>query len=40
MNVSEEKSFEFAVKVIETAKDIRSAHKEYDLTGQFVRSGT
>ena len=40
MNVSEEKSFEFAVRVIETAKEIRSAHKEYDLTSQFVRSGT
>ena len=40
MNVVEEKSFAFAVKVIEAAKEMRSAHKEYDLTGQFVRSGT
>ena len=40
MNVAEEKSFSFAVKVIETAKEIRKAHKEYDLTSQFVRSGT
>ena len=40
MNVSEEKSFEFAVKVIETAKEMRSKHNEYELTSQFVRSGT
>ena len=40
MNVSEEKSFEFAVKVIEAAKEVRSIYKEYDLTSQFVRSGT
>ena len=40
MNVVEEKSFEFAVKVIETAKAMRRVHKEYELTSQFVRSGT
>ena len=40
MNVAEEKSFDFAVKVIETVKEMRKTHKEYDLTGQFVRSGT
>ena len=40
MNVAEDKSFDFAVEVIETAKEIRSVHREYDLTSQFVRSGT
>ena len=40
MSVSEEKSFAFAVRVVETAKEIRTRHKEYDLTSQFVRSGT
>ena len=40
MSVSEEKSFAFAVKVVETTKEIRTRHKEYDITSQFVRSGT
>ena len=40
MNVIETKSFEFAVEVIEAAKEVRKTHKEYDLTSQFVRSGT
>ena len=40
MSLIEEKSFAFAVRVIETAKEMRSTHKEYDLTSQFVRSGT
>ena len=40
MSVSEEKSFAFAVKVVEAAKGVRAKHKEYDITGQFVRSGT
>ena len=40
MNVVEKKSFEFAVEVIQAAKEMRKTHKEYDLTGQFVRSGT
>ena len=39
-NVIEEKSFQFAVDAVKTAKKVRSEHKEYDLTGQFVRSGT
>ena len=38
--VTEEKSFVFAVDVVKTAKALRSEYKEYDLTGQFVRSGT
>ena len=37
---SEEKSFAFAVDVVNTAKMIRATHREYDLTSQFVRSGT
>ena len=40
MNVIEEKSFNFAIKVIKIAKELRSEHREYDLTSQFVRSGT
>ena len=40
MSVSEEKSFAFAVKVVEAVKEIRSKHREYDLTSQLVRSGT
>ena len=40
MNIIEQKSFDFAVKVIETVKEIRATHKEYDLTSQFLRSGT
>ena len=39
-NVIEEKSFDFAINVINIAKEIRTKHKEYDLTSQFVRSGT
>ena len=38
--ITEEKSFQFAVEVVKAAKEIRSKHKEYDLTSQFVRSGT
>ena len=40
MSVAEEKSFMFAVKVVEAAKEIRAKHKEYDVTSQFMRSGT
>ena len=40
MGMVEEKSFQFAVDVVKAAKKVRSEHKEYDLTGQFVRSGT
>ena len=40
MSVTEEKSFQFAVEVVNAAKRVRSEHKEYGLTGQFVRSGT
>ena len=40
MSVSEEKSFAFAIKVVESAKEVRAKHREYDITSQFVRSGT
>ena len=40
MNVIEEKSFAFAVKVVETIKTVRAEKKEYDLTRQLIRSGT
>ena len=39
-SVTEEKSFQFAVDVVNAAKKVRSEHREYDLTSQFVRSGT
>ena len=40
MNVIQEKSFAFAVRVVETIKAVRAKEKEYDLTGQLIRSGT
>ena len=40
MNVIEEKSFAFAVNVVSTVKEMRRTQKEYELTSQFVRSGT
>ena len=40
MNLIEEKSFAFSVQVVQTVKAIRANHKEYELTRQFVRSGT
>ena len=40
LSVSEEKSFAFAVKVVETMKEVQLKHKEHDLTRQLLRSGT
>ena len=34
------KSFDFALKVIQTYKEIIKTHKEYVLSKQFLRSGT
>ena len=35
-----EKSFAFAVVVVRAARVIRDEQREYDLAGQFLRSGT
>ena len=39
-NILKEKSFEFALKVIQTYKEIVKDHKEYVLSKQFLKSGT
>jgi len=39
-NILKSKSYDFALKVIRATKEIRQNKKEYDLTRQFVRSGT
>ncbi len=39
-NPIEEKSLDFAVKIVELYKKISSVHKEYVLTKQLIRSGT
>jgi four helix bundle protein len=39
-NVIEEKSFEFAVRIVNLAKYIRRKDKEYVLTKQLLRCGT
>ena len=39
-NIIEEKSFEFAVSIVKKMRDVRQKHREYDLTGQLVRSAT
>ena len=39
-NPIEEKSLDFAVKIVELYKKISSVHKEYVLTKQLIRAGT
>ena len=39
-NVLKEKSFQFALKVVEVYKQIIAEHKEYGLTKQFLKAGT
>lgn len=39
-NVIQEKSFEFAVKVVITYKDLCKEYREYTLFTQFLKSGT
>ena len=40
MGAIEEKSFTFAVEVVNVVKEVRERHREYDLTRQLLRSGT
>ena len=35
-----QKSFDFSVKLVKVIKEIRKNSKEYELTGQLLRSGT
>ena len=39
-NVIEEKSFEFAVRIVNLTKYLRRKEKEYVLTKQLLRCGT
>ena len=39
-NAIEQKSFMFAVKIVQTARELRSRGKEHELTRQLLRSGT
>lgn len=39
-NAAVEKSFEFAVRIVNLCKFLRNEHKEYVLSKQLLRSGT
>ena len=39
-SISEQKSFQFAVRTVNLCKHLRSAKKEYTLSKQLLRSGT
>ena len=39
-NVISEKSFEFAVKIVILARELKEESKEYELANQLLRSGT
>ena len=39
-NIIQEKSYKFAVEVINTYQQLKKQHHEYDLFKQFLRSGT
>ncbi len=39
-NILKMKSFNFALKVVQTYKEIIKTHKEYVLSKQFLRAGT
>ena len=39
-NMIAEKSFEFAVRIVNLCKFLRKQHKEYILSKQIMRSGT
>lgn len=36
----EEKSFQFAVRIVKLSKYLNASHKEYSLSDQILRSGT
>ena len=39
-SIIEEKSFQFAVRIVKLSKHLRSTKKEYTLSKQLLRSGT
>ncbi len=39
-NPLKKKSFEFAIKIVQLAKDLQKIHKEYVMSKQLLRSGT
>ena len=39
-SVIEQKSFQFAIRIVKLCKHLRSTKKEYTLSKQLVRSGT
>ena len=39
-NIIEEKSFQFAIRIVKLCKYLRSNKKEYTLSKQLLRSGT
>ncbi len=39
-NIVREKSYCFAVKIINMSREVRKRHKEYSLADQVMRSGT
>lgn len=39
-NIIQEKSYAFALKIVISARELQTAHKEFVLTRQLVRSGT
>jgi len=39
-NIIQNKSYEFALKIIKVYKDLKFNKKEYDLSRQLLRSGT
>ncbi len=39
-NIVKEKSFDFALRIIDLSRIIKTRHREYDLTRQMKRSGT
>ncbi|MEM8847448.1 MAG: four helix bundle protein, partial [Bacteroidota bacterium] len=39
-NIVQEKSFDFALKVVSQVKELQASNNEYVLSKQFLRSGT
>lgn len=39
-SIIEEKSFNFAVEIVQLSRDLREQRKEYDLSRQILKSGT
>ena len=39
-NIIQNKSFEFAIRIVETSREIQNSKKEYLISKQLLRSGT